>query len=76
MRGTKLVHRITDGSGDRVDVEKSPAGWEQEDFRDSSGGTYRYTTRTVFRDPKTRRRVAASIGVVVSKGSFMMWLKM
>ena len=67
VRRTKPVRKITDVSADRMNAEDPPAGWEQGDFHDSSGGTYRYTTHTVFRDPKTRPRVAASIGVVVSK---------
>ena len=74
VRRTKLVPRITDGSTDRMNTENPPAGWEQGDFH-SIGGTYRYTTCTVFRDPKSRRRVAASMGVMMSKGSFVMWLK-
>jgi hypothetical protein len=57
-----------------MNAEDPPASWEG-DFRDSIGGTYGYTTYTVFRDPKTRRRIAASIGVMMSKNSFVMWVK-
>lgn len=75
MRTTKPVSRITNRSHERVEAEKPQAGGEPGDFQESGAGTYSYTTRTVFSDPKTGRRVPASVGIVVSKGSVMMWLK-
>jgi hypothetical protein len=75
MRTTKPVSRITNRSPERAEAEKPQAGGEPGDFQESDAGTYSYATRTVFSDPKTGRRVPASVGIVVSKGSVMMWLK-
>ncbi len=58
-----------------MEAEKRPAGWEQGDFLGPGAGTYSYTAEAAIRDPKTGRRVPASVGIVVSEGSVMMWLK-
>ena len=69
------MSRIASGRANQVEAEKRLAGGEQGDFRKASAGTCSYTTRAVLRDPKTGRRVPASVGVVVSDGSVMMWVK-
>ena len=75
MPRIKPVRRMTNGSPERVEAERPHAGWEPGDFQGSSAGTYSYATRAFFCDPKTGRRVPASVGIVVSEGSLMMWLK-
>ncbi len=75
MRRTKPVSRIAGGRANQVEAEKRLAGGEQGDFRKSTDGTYSYTTRAGLRDPKTGRRVPTSVGIVVSDGSVMMWVK-
>jgi hypothetical protein len=69
------VGRITNGSAERVQGEKRPAGRQQADFQKSSDGTYSYTTRAVVGNPKTGGYKLASFGIVVSESSVMMWLK-
>ena len=75
MPRIKPVSRMTDGSTRRVEAEKLHCGWEPGDLQGSSAGTYSYATRAFLYDPKTGRRVPASVGLVVSEGSVMMWLK-
>jgi hypothetical protein len=72
MQRIKPVRRNANGSADRVKAEKRRVSWEQEE---SSDGTCSYTTQVVWRNPKTGCRILASIGIVVSDGSVMMWLK-
>jgi len=74
MRRTKPGSSLTRRSPERVEGEK-PRAWGPGDFQESSADTYSYATRAVFCDPKTGRRVPASVGIVVSEGSVMMWLK-
>jgi len=75
MPRIKPVGRMTNVSPARVEAKKPQVGWEPGHFQGSSAGTYSYATRAFFCDPKTGRRVPASVGIVVSEGSVMMWLK-
>jgi transcriptional regulator with XRE-family HTH domain len=54
---------------------KVPACWESADFPEADADTYSYATRALFCDPETGRWVPASVGIVMSEGSLMIWLK-
>jgi hypothetical protein len=75
MERIKTVRRNANGSVDRVKAEKRRVTSKQADFQESGNGTYSYATQAVWRNPKTGCRILASIGIVVSDGSVMMWVK-
>jgi hypothetical protein len=75
MRRTKPGKSLTHEGSERVGAEKLPAGWEPGDLPESDADTYGYATRAVFCDPETGRCVPASVGIVMSEGSMMIWLK-
>lgn len=75
MQRTKPVRKSAHGSGNRAKADKWRATWEHGKFQESSDGTFSYTTQVLWRNPRTGCRMLTSIGVVVSEGSVMMWLK-
>lgn len=75
MRKTKSFKALAGRSLKRVEAETTDPGTVHENLPEASRGSYSYTTQTVFRDPKTGRRVPVNVGVVVSPGYIMTWLK-
>ena len=75
MRRTRRGPRIAKVIADRAKEKKRSVRWEQEDFQESSDGTRSYAARVVLRNPKSGRRMPANVGIVVSEGFVMMWLK-
>ena len=75
MRKTRQSNALANRSLKLVEGESPDAGTAYRDLQEANPGTYSYTTQAVFRDPKTGRRVPVNVGVVVSEGYIMTWLK-
>jgi len=68
-------NRLTNQGPERVEGETQPACGESGDFLEIGTNTYSYATRAIFCDPGTGHLVPASVEIVVSEGSVMIWLK-
>ena len=75
MQRTKPARRSAHASANRTNADKCRATGEHEEFQESGDGTVSFTTQALWRNPKAGGPMLASIGVVVSEGSVIMWLK-